>query len=273
MRNVGLILASLYFVACAKTSGAGRCSLFIESISGAANDLCPNVATLPALPVPEVGVNARSYAGSLPACGGRDPLGAGFSMSLSVENVVVTEVPASGLTLVSIQGESQDNVGPCGDALSVSVPYSALPGGGPGISVDLKVGDALVFSHRTTQVTDNEARDTQVIARSDGSILLAVMTGVRPDFFDGDLVPRLTLAVPRENICAGGHEGRFSLQTGSDPTCSVESRSQQCCTLWSRSYEVQSQAAIVYVGTPPSAAPWAAVNVALRQTGFFVRKP
>src|SRR4029079_2711308 len=57
-----------------------------------------------------------------------------------------------------------------------------------------------------------------------------------------------------------------TLSTGSD-TCQVDSHSERCCTLWSRTYEVQMIAAL----GPTSSRPYSIITFTLRAPGFIVK--
>jgi hypothetical protein len=129
--------------------------------------------------------------------------------------------------------------------------------------VGLAEGERLILSQRTTQASDGDVRSTHVIAKADGTVLFAKTEGARPDFFDTDLFSGISLEVERTPICQGS-EARFSL-SGAAAGCTLESRSERCCTLWGKTYEIQSQAALL---TPDKGA-WTMVNFALRAPGFF----
>ena len=181
-------------------------------------------------------------------------------------------MPANSVTQTTLTGLVTDRSPICSHLIYVQIPYDKQAGG-PGVALNVKVGDVLVVSQRITVRTDYDALGTHVFSTVDGRILLAVVVGGRPDFYDQDLLPGLALSVPKENICQSGNEGHFSLRTDGDGECWVDSRSQRCCTLWGRTYEVQSQSAQVRLDPQSSPArPWASVNFAIREQGFVIRQ-
>lgn len=74
-----------------------------------------------------------------------------------------------------------------------------------------------------------------------GSLILCIReSGARPDFFDRDLLPEVSIEIPKETLCTGGFEAHLLVNVAGN-ACGLDSRTQRCCTFAGVIYEVQTQ--------------------------------
>lgn len=102
--------------------------------------------------------------------------------------------------------------------------------------------------------------------------LLYAFVNARPDRFAddlGDLFPGLTLETSSRVICkvpdADLELVSLRLSTGAD-VCEIDSHSERCCTLWGRSYEVQTMG----VSALTTNRPYPSFTFSLRAPGLVV---
>jgi len=217
-----------------------------------------------------LGIYSDSYNGPLPKCSSQSPYDGGFRYRFRVEQVklgshVVDSAGQQTKVFDSvIYGANLDANPVCGASVSLNSVAE---------QVSLAPGTLLFVAQRTVVRSDSDQVGAYVIYDQNGAVLYAYLANVRLDQFAGDLgdlLAGLGVTTSSDIICrvpdADMSLVSATLSTGSD-TCQVDSHSERCCTLWSRTYEVQMIAAL----GPTSSRPYSIITFTLRAPGFIVK--
>lgn len=215
-------------------------------------------------------ISSTNYSGSLPKCQDQQSYDPGFRFR--VDQVIVEKrIINNGREDVDLYdtivvGANVDANPVCGTMISWNSPKE---------KITLTPGRTLNFAWRLVQRSDFDVTRATILYDENRRILYALVLGVRPDLFAndlGDLLPGLSLQTASTVICkvpdADLELVSLRLSTNAD-TCEIDSHSERCCTLWDRTYEVQTMG-VLGVTTSQS---YPVAVFALRAPGVIVSAP
>jgi hypothetical protein len=208
---------------------------------------------------------ASAYAGSSPRCQDEDqvpPPG----WRIKVEKVVVQPYgsdPASHHFVTVVSGSRIDLPTPCGVAIWIMLRDE---------KVNLAVGTVIRYAtKRTIRNPENDVSSSTTIRDADGHLLLAFVMGQRPQVWDAEFFPGLTLGLEQGAFCQQRgfkvRQLRAHLKTGSDD-CALDCYTRRCCTLAGETFEVRADSVVRYETT--SGPQQDVVTLLIRRPGVVV---
>jgi hypothetical protein len=120
-------------------------------------------------------------------------------------------------------------------------------------SVVLPIGTTVQFAYKyTVRNPETDASISAALRDSAGSLLIGYVADMRPEVWDVDVLPELTLAV--SPVClrqADTTALRVSVSTGTD-SCTADDWTARCCTIAKTSYQMEVPSALRYSTHSPS---------------------
>jgi hypothetical protein len=100
--------------------------------------------------------------------------------------------------------------------------------------VRMDAGTEVRFAYRRSiRHVEEDVSVTTTLRSSEGELLLGAVTSVRPEVWDKDMLPELTLSVQAGSLCQESkyptlQRLRFTLSSGTD-TCTLDAATARCC--------------------------------------------
>jgi hypothetical protein len=142
--------------------------------------------------------------------------------------------------------------------------------------VNLVAGSTVVYAvKRTVRNLENDVSMTTTLRDPKGRLLLAYASGQRPEVWDSDMLPGLTLSLDQAPpLCQQRgfkvQQLRIHLRSGTDD-CAVDCYAHRCCSLGGDTLEVRADSAVRYqdrVGPQQDV-----VNIMIRRQGLISPVP
>jgi hypothetical protein len=138
--------------------------------------------------------------------------------------------------------------------------------------VDLAPGTIVRYATRhTIRNPENDVSSSTTLSDAGGHLLLAYVSGQRPEVWDADFFPGITLGLEQGSYCQPRgfqiRELRVHLKAGTDD-CALDCYTRRCCTLAGTTFEVRADSALRYEMT--SGPQQDVVNLLIRRPGVVV---
>jgi hypothetical protein len=203
----------------------------------------------------ELNTVPRLYAGTAPACPPDDsPTPAGWRIKVEKVEVRPSGDPASRHFGTVVSGTRLDSQSPCGVALWILLREE---------KVNLAPGSVVRYAvkHSPNVSYSGTLRD------ADERLLIGVVRGQRPQIWDAEMFPGITLSLDQQPVCRPRgykmQQLRAHLRSGTDD-CAVECYTRRCCTLGGETLDVRADLAARYEET---------VGPQQDQVNLLVRRP